>query len=152
MGHKMHSADTPNMALVELTTEIVSAYVANNPVPVNELAALIESVHRTIIGLGGQQQEPETEQPQKPAVNPKRSVFDDYIVCLDDGKKFKSMRRHLMKLGMTPEEYRTKWNLPHDYPMVAPAYAKARSDMAKSMGLGRKPGTSKKGMVRKKAA
>ena len=148
----MQTADKPDLALVELTTEIVSAYVANNPVPANELAALIESVHRTMIGLGGQQPEPETEQPQKPAVNPKRSVFDDYIVCLDDGKKFKSMRRHLMKLGMTPEEYRAKWNLPHDYPMVAPAYAKARSDMAKSMGLGRKPGTSKKGTARKKAA
>jgi predicted transcriptional regulator len=152
MGHKMQTSDKPDLALVELTTEIVSAYVANNPVPANELAALIASVHRTMMGLGGQQQEAETEQPQKPAVNPKRSVFDDYIVCLDDGRKFKSMRRHLMKLGMTPEEYRAKWNLPHDYPMVAPAYAKARSDLAKSMGLGRKPGTSKKGITRKRAA
>ena len=148
----MQTANKPDLALVELTTEIVSAYVANNPVPANELAALIESVHRTMISLGGQQPEPETEQPQKPAVNPKRSVFDDYIVCLDDGKKFKSMRRHLMKLGMTPEGYRAKWNLPHDYPMVAPAYAKARSDMAKSMELGRKTGMSKKGTARKKAA
>lgn len=152
MGHKMQTTDKPDLALGELTTEIVSAYVANNPVPANELAALIESVHRTMIGLGGQQPEPEAEQPQKPAVNPKRSVFDDYIVCLDDGRQFKSMRRHLMKLGMTPEEYRAKWNLPHDYPMVAPAYAKARSDLAKSMGLGRKPGTSKKGIPRKRAA
>jgi predicted transcriptional regulator len=152
MGHKMQTPDKPDLALVELTTEVVSAYVANNPVPANELAALIESVHRTMISLGGQQPEPETEQPQKPAVNPKRSVFDDYIVCLDDGKKFKSMRRHLMKLGMTPEGYRAKWNLPHDYPMVAPAYAKARSDMAKSMELGRKTGMSKKGTARKKAA
>lgn len=113
------------MVLVELTKDIVGAYVANNPVPVSELSALIKSVHRTIIGIGSRQQEPETGQPQKPAVNPKRSGFEDYIVCLDDGKKFKSMRRHLMTLGMTPEEYRAKWNLPHDCPMVAPAYAKA---------------------------
>lgn len=152
MGLNMQTTDKPDMALVELTTEIVSAYVANNPVPVTELPSLIDSVHRTIIGLGGQQQDAETEQPQKPAVNPKKSVFDDYIVCLDDGKKFKSMRRHLMTLGMTPEEYRAKWNLPHDYPMVAPAYAKARSEMAKSMGLGRKAGSTVKQKPRKKAA
>jgi len=139
-------------ARVELTAEVVCAYVANNPVPVAELPSLIESVYRTMAALstGAQVAEPET--PQKPAVNPKKSVFDDHIVCLEDGKKFKSMRRHLMKLGLTPDDYRAKWNLPNDYPMVAPSYAKARSEMAKSMGLGRKPGATGKQKGRNKAA
>jgi predicted transcriptional regulator len=148
----MQTTDKPDMALVELTTEIVSAYVANNPVPVGELSTLIESVHRTITSLGSQQTEAETEQPQKPAVNPKRSVLEDYIVCLDDGKKFKSLRRHLKVLGMTPDEYRVKWGLPSDYPMVAPSYSRARSDLAKGMGLGRRSGGTAKPESRSKAA
>lgn len=141
-----------NEAFVALTAEVVCAYVTNNPVPVVELPSLIEGVYRAMAGLSTAAKVAEPEQAQKPAVNPKKSVFDDHIVCLEDGKKFKSMRRHLMKLGLTPDEYRAKWNLPSDYPMVAPSYAKARSEMAKSMGLGRKPGDKVKQKVRKKAA
>lgn len=148
----MQTEPKDNDALIELTTEVVSAYVANNPVPVTELPSLIESVHRAIAGLASSAEVAEPELVQKPAVNPKKSIFEDHIVCLEDGKKFKSMRRHLMKLGLTPEEYRAKWNLPHDYPMVAPSYAKARSEMAKSMGLGRKAGAPVKQKSRKKAA
>lgn len=127
----------------ELTAEIVAAYVANNPVPAASLAGLITTVHTAVSGLS----QPAAPAPAAltPAVNPKRSVQPDYIVCLEDGKRFKSLKRHLMtRYGLTPEEYRTKWSLPHDYPMVAPNYAAARSKLAKSMGLGRKPGTKVK--------
>lgn len=126
----------------ELTAEIVAAYVANNPVPAASLAGLIATVHTAVSGLS----EPAAPAPVlSPAVNPKRSVQPDYIVCLEDGKRFKSLKRHLMtRYGLTPEEYRAKWSLPHDYPMVAPNYAAARSKLAKSMGLGRKPGTKVK--------
>lgn len=148
----MQNADTATLSFIELTADIVSAYVAKNPVPVSELPALIDSVHQSIIGLGSPRTAPEANQPLKPAVNPKKSVFDDHIVCLDDGKKFKSMRRHLSMLGMTPDEYRAKWGLPSDYPMVAPAYAKARSELARSMGLGRKVDAEVKGKGRTRAA
>ena len=125
---------------IELTAEIVSAYVSNNPVPAAELPGFIASVHSALAGLsGGAKEEPKPE--QKPAVNPKKSVFPDYIVCIEDGKQFKSLKRHLMThYGLTPEDYRAKWNLPADYPMVAPNYAAARSALAKQMGLGRKAG------------
>ena len=126
-----------NETYLELTADIVSAYVSNNPVPVAELASLIVDVNAALSGLG---QPVEAEAPVlTPAVNPKKSVFPDYIISLEDGRKFKSMKRHLGLLGMTPDEYRTKWRLPHDYPMVAPNYAAARSALAKKMGLGRKP-------------
>lgn len=127
--------------LIELTADVISAYVSNNPVPTSELPALIAQIHQSLSGLkGGVSETP--QEAQKPAVNPKRSVHDDYIVCLEDGKKFKSLKRHLMTHhGVTPEEYRAKWNLPADYPMVAPGYSAARSALAKSMGLGRKRGT-----------
>ena len=121
---------------LELTAEIVSAYVANNSLPQNELPALLRAVHdalnRTAAGRA------ETPAPAlAPAVPVKKSVTPDYIVCLEDGKKFKSLKRHLRtQYGMTPEQYREKWGLPADYPMVAPNYAKARSEMAKSFGLG----------------
>jgi predicted transcriptional regulator len=129
-----------NESHLELTADIVSAYVSNNPVPTTELAALIASVSASLSGLGEATEAGEA--PQSPAVNPKKSVFPDYIVCLDDGKKFKSLKRHLMTHhGLTPEEYRAKWNLPADYPMVAPNYSAARSALAKTMGLGRKPKT-----------
>lgn len=127
----------------ELTAEIVAAYVANNPVPAASLAGLITTVHTAVSGLS--QPAAPASAALTPAVNPKRSVQPDYIVCLEDGKRFKSLKRHLMtRYGLTPEEYRTKWSLPHDYPMVAPNYAAARSKLAKSMGLGRKPGTKVK--------
>ena len=137
---------------IELTAEIVSAYVSNNPVPASEIPAFIASVHAALAGLTGTPQS-ESEPAQKPAVNPKKSVFPDYIVCLEDGKKFKSLKRHLMThYGMTPDEYRAKWNLPADYPMVAPSYAAARSELAKKMGLGRKAGSKPAPKGRRKAA
>lgn len=132
-----------NDEIVLLTADIVSAYVANNPVPLAELSGLISLVHGSLSNVGSAEVAQLVE-PQKPAVNPKRSVFDDHIVCLEDGKKFKSLKRHLSSHGMSPEEYRKKWNLPADYPMVAPAYAQARSDLAKQMGLGRKPSAAPK--------
>ncbi|MBZ9864237.1 MucR family transcriptional regulator [Mesorhizobium sp. CA15] len=124
--------------LIELTAAIVSAYVSKNAVPVGSLPELIESVNFSLSKFG---QPIETERPaQIPAVNPKRSVFPDYIVCLEDGKKFKSLKRHLgVHYGLTPDEYRAKWGLKSDYPMVAPNYAAQRSALAKSSGLGRKP-------------
>lgn len=124
--------------LLEQVTEIVSAYVSNNPVSVSDLPALIASTHITLRSIS---QAPAVEflAELKPAVPIKKSVTPDFIICLEDGKKFKSMKRHLDGLGMTPDEYRAKWDLPSDYPMVAPNYSAARSSMAKSFGLGRKP-------------
>ncbi|BCG97745.1 MucR family transcriptional regulator [Mesorhizobium sp. 131-2-1] len=124
--------------LIELTADIVSAYVSKNPVPVASLPELIESVNSSLSKIG---QPAEPEKPtQAPAVNPKRSVFPDYIICLEDGKKFKSLKRHLgVRYGLTPNEYREKWGLKPEYPMVAPNYAAQRSALAKSSGLGRKP-------------
>jgi predicted transcriptional regulator len=124
--------------LIELTTEIVSAYVSNNNVSASDLSNLITNVHlalhRTAAGLN----EPEPE-PLKPAVPVRRSVTPDHIVCLEDGMKFKSLKRHLRTHhDLTPQQYREKWGLPADYPMVAPNYAKARSNLAKQMGLGQK--------------
>ena len=122
--------------LIDLAADIVSAYVSNNTVPTADLPALIASVHRALSNTqaGASEAEPE---PLKPAVNPKKSVFPDYIVCLEDGKKFKSLKRHLRThYDLSPEDYREKWGLPADYPMVAPNYAAARSALAKKMGLG----------------
>jgi predicted transcriptional regulator len=122
--------------LIDLAADIVSAYVSNNTVPAADLPALIASVHRALNNTVGVPVEP-TQEPLKPAVNPKKSVFPDYIVCLEDGKKFKSLKRHLRThYDLSPEEYRDKWGLPADYPMVAPNYAAARSALAKKMGLG----------------
>ncbi|TIW71643.1 MAG: transcriptional regulator [Mesorhizobium sp.] len=126
--------------LVGLTADIVSAYVSKNAVPVAGLPELIASIHFSLSGI---RQPVVVEQPkQEPAVNPKRSVFPDYVICLEDGKRFKSLKRHLgVHYGMTPDEYRAKWSLKSDYPMVAPNYAAQRSALAKSSGLGRKPST-----------
>ncbi len=125
-------------ALIELTADVVAAYVSNNPVPVGELSNLIADVHSALGRVGGAAEQAPADKP-KPAVNPKKSVHDDYIVCLEDGKKFKSLKRHLMThYGLTPEQYREKWGLDPNYPMVAPSYAAARSKLAKDMGLGRK--------------
>lgn len=128
-------------AMVGLTAEVVVAYVGNNSVPTADLPNLIADVHSAFVRIGGGTVvDAQVEQEKaKPAVNPKKSVQDDFIICLEDGKKFKSLKRHLMThYGMSPEEYREKWNLPSDYPMVAPNYAAARSRLAKEMGLGRK--------------
>lgn len=120
--------------VIGLATEIVAAYVGNNPVQSSELPEIIKSVHESLTRL---QAGEDGVAEQKPAVPVRKSITDDYLICLEDGKKFKSLKRHLRaKYGMSPEEYREKWNLPYDYPMVAPAYARQRSDLAKRMGLG----------------
>ena len=122
--------------LTNMVVDIVGAFVSNNSVPSAELPALITSVHKALVGLN-RGEEAKTAEPQSPAVAIKKSVGTDFIICLEDGRKFKSLKRHLRtKYNLSPEEYRTKWNLPKDYPMVAPAYAQARSDLAKEMGLG----------------
>ena len=121
---------------IELAADIVSAYVSNNSVPAGELPSLIGEIHAALLRVGGGGVEVPAEAP-KPAVSLKKSVTPDYIICLEDGKKFKSLKRHLRtQYNMTPEQYREKWGLPVDYPMVAPNYAKARSELAKEMGLG----------------
>jgi predicted transcriptional regulator len=119
-----------------MAVDIVSAYVAANPVPSQDLPALIRTVHSALKEVASGVKVVK-EPSQEPAVAIKKSVTPDYIICLEDGKKFKSLKRHLRtRYGMTPEEYRAKWNLAHDYPMVAPNYAKERSNLAKRMGLG----------------
>lgn len=124
--------------LLKLASEIVAAYVSNNPVPVSELPQMIKSVHATLGGLSGSSGG-EMATSQKPAVNIKKSITPEYIVCLEDGKKLKMLKRHLKTAyDMTPDEYRERWGLPRDYPMVAPNYAEHRSSLAKKIGLGTK--------------
>ena len=134
----MESA-APKMAedeLLRMTAEVVSAYVSNNTVPSADVPNLISQVHAALKRVSGGQAAAPAE-PLKPAVPIKRSVTPEYIVCLEDGQKFKSLKRHLRtRYGVTPEQYREKWGLPPDYPMVAPKYAEARSQLAKQMGLG----------------
>ena len=128
--------------IVQLTADIVSAFVTNNKVEQSELSNLIEKVHVALVKAPAAAAEPEKLE-LVPAVPIKKSVTPDYIISLEDGKKFKSLKRHLQgSYNLTPEEYRAKWGLPRDYPMVAPNYAKARSDLAKKMGLGRKSGAA----------
>ena len=134
--------------LVEMTSELVAAYVAKNSVPMADLPALILSIHGALGSLGKPSQpEVAIAEPLKPAVSVKKSVTDEYLISLEDGRKLKSMKRYLAGLGMTPAEYRTKWGLPGDYPMVAPAYAAHRSALAKSLGLGRKASQENDGGV-----
>ncbi|PBC00501.1 MucR family transcriptional regulator [Mesorhizobium sp. WSM3860] len=117
------------MSLVDLTADIVSAYVSNNLVSATDLADLIASVYYSLTGAA-------LLPKQEPAVDPERSVFPDHIICLEDGKKFMSLKRHLMTdHGLTPKQYRAKWNLPADHPMVAPNYAERRSALAKALGF-----------------
>ena len=124
--------------LQAITAKVVAAYVRNNPVTVNDLSTLISSVQATFRGLGEEKAAPQKTE-QTPAVPVKKSVMPDYIVCLEDGKKLKMLKRHLKTVyDLTPDEYRAKWSLPPEYPMVAPNYAKARSEMATKLGLGRK--------------
>ena len=125
---------------IHLAGEIVSAFVANNSLPTADLPALIESVHAALARLASGAEAPVEPKPLIPAVSVRASVTPEYIICLDDGQKFKSMRRHLALLGMTPDEYRAKWKLPFDYPMVAANYAAQRSALAKQTGLGQKGG------------
>ena len=130
-------ADNPGeSSYIQLTANIVSAYVSNNTVPSAEIPNLIGQIHSALLRVSAGQA-PTPAEPLKPAVPLKRSITSDYLVCLEDGKKFKSLKRHLRtQYGMTPEQYREKWALPPDYPMVAPNYAAARSQLAKQMGLG----------------
>ncbi|CDX39504.1 Transcriptional regulatory protein ros [Mesorhizobium plurifarium] len=139
--------------LIALTADIVSAYVGNNAVPVASLPELIQNVNSSLSKVG-RPAEP-VKPPQAPAVNPKRSVFPDYIICLEDGQRFKSLKRHLgVHYGLTPDEYREKWHLARDYPMVAPNYAEQRSALAKASGLGRKVALKpvKKATARRKSS
>ena len=133
------TSDAKSFNPIELTADIVAAFVANNALPIADLPSLIQSVHAALAQLasGPVIAAPLVEK-KEPAVSIRKSITPDYLFCLDDSKKFKSLRRHLSTLGMTPDEYRAKWSLPADYPMVAPNYAAARSEMAKRSGFGQK--------------
>ena len=138
----MENTDNMNETLITLTADIVSAHVSNNSVAVNDLPTLIQNVHSALAVLGAGEEEPEIK--QEPAVSVRSSVKPDYIVCLEDGKKLKMLKRHLMThYQMTPEQYRQKWGLNADYPMVAPNYAEQRRTLAKKIGLGTKRRTKK---------
>jgi predicted transcriptional regulator len=131
---------------VGLVADIVSAYVSNNSLPSSDLGNLIGDVHAVVVKLVDNPVQAAPTEPPKPAVPIKKSITDEYLVCLEDGRKFKSLKRHLRtRYNLTPEQYRAKWQLPPDYPMVAPGYAQTRSRMAKDMGLGQqRRGKSKK--------
>jgi predicted transcriptional regulator len=136
-----YDADALHADLIELTSEVVAAYVAHNSISSADLPKLIADVYAAMASLGaGSAKTIEPDVPALvPAVSIRKSVTPDYLVCLDDGLKFKALKRHLATLGMTPDQYRAKWGLPKDYPMVAPNYAATRSQLAKQNGLGRKP-------------
>jgi predicted transcriptional regulator len=126
-----------NTELLTLTADIAAAYVSNNTVQASDVPSVIQTIYRALAGVGSTAVAP-TPEPQKPAVPIKKSITPDFLISLEDGKKYKSLKRHLRtQYNMSPEDYRAKWNLPKDYPMVAPNYAASRSALAKSMGLGR---------------
>jgi predicted transcriptional regulator len=133
----------PQPIALELAAEVVAAFVSNNPLPRGELPALIQTIHDTLAGLSadGENSTPK-EEPKQPAVSIRRSVTPGFLICLEDGKHFKSLKRHLASHGLTPEQYRSKWKLPSDYPMVAANYAATRSAMAKAFGLGQLGGSA----------
>jgi predicted transcriptional regulator len=142
-------ADRDDETLLTLTADIVAAHVSNNRVGLDDLAGLIGHVHAALTGLG--EAAPDPEAAQKPAVSVRSSVKPDHIICLEDGKKLKMLKRHLMThYQMTPDQYRAKWNLPASYPMVAPDYAEQRRVLAKSFGLGRKPGEKRKAPLKRR--
>lgn len=144
-------ADAKSSQLIELSADIVSAYVSHNALSAGDLPKLIATVHSTLTGLGGIV-EAEVVVELRPAVPIKKSITPEYLICLEDGKKFKSLKRHLRtEYDMSPEEYRSKWGLPVDYPMVAPTYSEARSRLAKTIGLGRKPKAATSTRARAKA-
>jgi predicted transcriptional regulator len=129
-------SDRKDINLVELAAGIVSAYVSKNTVAVSDLPRLIRDVHESLVQLSQPRAAPFAET-LRPAVSPRKSIFDDHLICLEDGKKFKSLKRHLRsQYNLSPAQYREKWGLPADYPMVAPNYARARSRLARQMGLG----------------
>lgn len=126
-----------NAELLTLTADIAAAYVSNNTVQASDVPSVIQTIYRALAGVGSAAAAP-TPEPQKPAVPIKKSITPDFLISLEDGKKYKSLKRHLRtQYNMSPEDYRAKWGLPKDYPMVAPNYAASRSALAKSMGLGR---------------
>ena len=131
----MADIENQQATLIELTSHIASAYVGNNSVAAADLPSLIRNIHSALTGVDKPVEAP--VEAKTPAVSIKKSLGDDYLICLEDGRKFKSLKRHLRtKYNLSPDEYRAKWNLPRNYPMVAPAYAAARSNLAKQMGLG----------------
>ena len=140
----------PNQDFLDCTVDIVSAYVEKNALSPADVPKLVRDVHAALSGLHAAAGP--TEVAATPAVSIRKSITPDYLICLDDGKKFKSLKRHIGQLGMTPEQYRAKWNLPADYPMVAPNYSAYRSSLAISLGLGRKAGERPKPKRRAKAA
>src|SRR4051794_31824988 len=138
--------DTPNY--LELAADIVAAFVAHNSLPASDLPGLLSSVNQALQNLASGSSQQPVEEKKEPAVPIKKSVQPDYIVCLDDGKQFKSLKRHLRTAyNLTPDQYRAKWGLPPTYPMVAPNYAAARSELAKSMGLGQQGRRSEPAVV-----
>jgi predicted transcriptional regulator len=142
---RWHMGKDKDDDILKLVTEIVSAYVSKNPVPAHELPAIIKNVHATLGGFAGAD---ERALPRAPAVAVRKSVQPDYLVCLEDGKKLKMLKRYLRsRYKLSPSEYRERWNLPSDYPMVAPNYAQKRSDFAKKIGLGK--GEGRKGKKKK---
>ncbi len=137
------SRDVDHGEILRMAVEVVSSYVGRNQIAGDQIPELINTVYRSMAGLANSDSH-EDQEVSKPAVAVRRSITPDYIICLEDGKKLKMLKRHLRTTyGMTPEEYRAKWKLPHDYPMVAPNYAKQRSEFAKNIGLGRKSGRPK---------
>lgn len=146
--------DGSTLPILNIASEIIASYVSHNSMRSADLADLIAVVHSTVTLLANGQSEPKPEEPQQPAVSVKKSITPDFLICLEDGKQFKSMKRHLGTVyNMTPDQYREKWKLPKDYPMVAPAYAAARSALAKESGLGRQASaTNAKGAAVTKAA
>ena len=144
LGKFLMDIDEAPNNLIDLTADIVAAHVTNNSVAISDVATLISNVHSALAGLSSNMTT--IEERKEPAVSIRQSVKPDYLVCLEDGKKMKMLRRYLMtNYGMTPEEYRTKWSLPKDYPMTAPSYAERRRDLAKSIGLGTKTRKTSKG-------
>jgi len=131
----MASSHTDSPDQVSLAVDIVAAYISNNSVPASDLADLIQSVHAALTKLGAVTAVPEPEA-LVPKISIRKSITPDFLICLDDGKKFKSLKRHLSNLGLTPDQYRKKWSLPDNYPMVAPNYSATRSALAKQIGLG----------------
>ena len=145
----------PQSETLQMAAEVVAAFVSNNPVPKGELPVLIQTIHDALTRLSvGVENAAPKEEPKQPAVSIRKSVTPEYLICLEDGKKFKSLKRHLGTHGLTPDQYRAKWNLQADYPVVAPNYAAARSALAKAIGLGQlggKAGARKRGRPPKAA-
>jgi predicted transcriptional regulator len=149
MVEPVTTAKIADEELLRMTADVVAAYVSNNSLPTQQLGEVISAVYASLRSLDGQQPETKAE-PLKPAVPIRKSITPDYLICLEDGKKLKMLKRHLRSTyGMTPDDYRTKWGLPSDYPMVAPNYAEQRSAFAKKIGLGRGAGRPGRRSVKK---